>query len=614
MTARKEGVDEEENFEDVDDVSESKFEDLDLSAASPDSFHHEDTLVTPRPKSQTPPIVTDLRSTETFVEVKSPSSPGALDALLSPTRTEHSARESVAASDITDDDARFSTVMLSSARQSLADVPEVTEAYGDPSSPVHTLAETATLHDDRRDTLDGSELIRLVHTNRVHKKTASNSTIVSGIVSRAEAEGEGDESTHRASLDGKQRLNEAFGRRQNDEGPEVDWTFWGDVVSDYQAFAASHPEELAKAIERGIPKSLRGMIWQLMSASKDPDLEETYLKLLKDPSPHEKAIYRDLGRTFPHHAFFTEGQGIGQENLFNVLKAYSLYDSSVGYCQGLPFIVAILLLNMPDEEAFCLLVRLMHSYDLRGHFLPEMPKLQQRMYDRLVEELLPVLHIHFIRQGVKSSMYCSQWFLTMFSYKFPLSVVFRIYDNVLASGVEAMFSFSLMLLAKNEETLLSLKFDQLLVFLNNNMLDVYKVVDASNDFDGVEYDINQFVQDAVSMNITPFMLDQYATEYTELVRTRDAHAIEMDNLRNTNRTLQAQVNSLEKNLAQLNTEHVNVLNELVMARLRHEELESELVRYKLLYAEAMHESEDAQSNQRLSRMSLFSRRTSSNTS
>lgn len=35
--------------------------------------------------------------------------------------------------------------------------------------------------------------------------------------------------------------------------------------------------------------------------------------------------------------------------------------------------------QMPDEEAFCLLVRLMHSYDLRGHFLPEMPKLQLRL-------------------------------------------------------------------------------------------------------------------------------------------------------------------------------------------------------------------------------------------
>ncbi len=37
------------------------------------------------------------------------------------------------------------------------------------------------------------------------------------------------------------------------------------------------------------------------------------------------------------------------------------YDPEVGYTQGLAFIVAALLLNMPDEEAFCVLVRLMES-------------------------------------------------------------------------------------------------------------------------------------------------------------------------------------------------------------------------------------------------------------
>ena len=132
-------------------------------------------------------------------------------------------------------------------------------------------------------------------------------------------------------------------------------------------------------------------------------------------------VFRLTGvRTFPHHAFFTDGHGIGQENLFNVLKAYSLQDPAVGYCQGLPFVAAVLLLNMPDEEAYSLLVRLMHSYDLRGHFLPEMPKLQLRLFqfERLVEECLPVLHVHFLRQGVKSSMFCSQWFLTLFSYRY----------------------------------------------------------------------------------------------------------------------------------------------------------------------------------------------------
>ena len=100
--------------------------------------------------------------------------------------------------------------------------------------------------------------------------------------------------------------------------------FWGAVMSDYQAYATENPEELARAIENGIPRALRGMVWQMMAASKDPDVEKLYLTMIKETSPHEKAITRDLGRTFPHHTFFTAAEGLGQENLFNVLKAYSL--------------------------------------------------------------------------------------------------------------------------------------------------------------------------------------------------------------------------------------------------------------------------------------------------
>ena len=33
---------------------------------------------------------------------------------------------------------------------------------------------------------------------------------------------------------------------------------------DYQGFASENPEQLARAIEKGIPSNLRGMVWQLM--------------------------------------------------------------------------------------------------------------------------------------------------------------------------------------------------------------------------------------------------------------------------------------------------------------------------------------------------------------
>ncbi|KAI0298609.1 rab-GTPase-TBC domain-containing protein [Russula brevipes] len=397
----------------------------------------------------------------------------------------------------------------------------------------------------------------------------------------------------RRSLNGQQKLQEVFERAQRDskdlEGDvtNVDWAFWGSVMSDYQGFASENSEQVARAIERGIPSKLRGMVWQLMSASKDPQMEAAYLQLLKESSPHEKAITRDLGRTFPQHEFFTDGHGIGQENLFNVLKAYS-----IGVCQGLPFVVAVLLLNMPDEEAFCLLVRLMYTYDLRGHSFPRCPSYNCAFdlfsliegpftqFDRLIEELLPVLHVHFLRQG------------------FPLEIVFRIFDNCLANGIEAILGFALSLLQKNEAELLSLKFDELVAFLNTGVIDTYK--NSAEEGGKPTYRADDFVKDTMSLRITPFMLDSYNHEYYEMIRVRDAHAAEMDALRNHNR----QFNMLEVSLAALNEEHVGVLNELVRSRLQNEELEGELVRYKLLYAEAVHQTEDAMSSHRLSSTSV----------
>lgn len=57
----------------------------------------------------------------------------------------------------------------------------------------------------------------------------------------------------------------------------------------------------------------------------------------------------------------------------------------------------------------------------------------------------------------------------------------------------------------------------------------------------IVYRVDEFVQDAVSLKITPFMLDSYAQEYAEIVRKRDAHMAEMDALRTSNRNLSAQV-------------------------------------------------------------------------
>ncbi|CAG8634556.1 4865_t:CDS:2, partial [Cetraspora pellucida] len=159
-----------------------------------------------------------------------------------------------------------------------------------------------------------------------------------------------DPKARRMSLQGMAEIKASFERVHSEAveanvEDDIDWDFWGQIVSDYETVARSQPSKLSKMIQKGIPQALRGMIWQLMSKSKDTELESTYAQLLKETSPHEKMILRDLNRTFPKHEYFQDQDGIGQEGLFNVVKAYSLYDKEVGYCQGISFIVGPLLLQ-----------------------------------------------------------------------------------------------------------------------------------------------------------------------------------------------------------------------------------------------------------------------------
>ena len=54
----------------------------------------------------------------------------------------------------------------------------------------------------------------------------------------------------------------------------------------------------------------------------------------------------DADRTFPHHPYFKKSSGRGQTALYNVLKAYSVLDKEVGYCQGLGFIAGLFVIHV----------------------------------------------------------------------------------------------------------------------------------------------------------------------------------------------------------------------------------------------------------------------------
>jgi hypothetical protein len=102
---------------------------------------------------------------------------------------------------------------------------------------------------------------------------------------------------------------------------------------------------VAKTRAAPIPPHLRAQVWCRMCGVDANQLTEYYQHLVSQSSPVEKIIERDIGRTFPQSDMFKEEGGIGQQSLFRVLKVYSLYDTEVGYCQGLSFCVGPLLMQ-----------------------------------------------------------------------------------------------------------------------------------------------------------------------------------------------------------------------------------------------------------------------------
>ncbi|KAI9517458.1 hypothetical protein NQZ68_004675 [Dissostichus eleginoides] len=128
--------------------------------------------------------------------------------------------------------------------------------------------------------------------------------------------------------------------------------------------------------------------------------------------------------------------------------AYSVYDEEIGYCQGQSFLAAVLLLHMPEEQAFCVLVKIMYEYGLRALYKNNFEDLHCKFYqlERLMQEQLPDLWSHFQELNLEAHMYASQWFLTLFTAKFPLCMVFHITDLLLCEGLNIIFNVALALL------------------------------------------------------------------------------------------------------------------------------------------------------------------------
>ncbi|XP_061420401.1 USP6 N-terminal-like protein isoform X3 [Lethenteron reissneri] len=237
-------------------------------------------------------------------------------------------------------------------------------------------------------------------------------------------------------------------------------------------------DKLSRRVYKGVPLQLRGKLWLLLlevarAHSDNKGVYERMRRQARERSPDLRQIDLDVNRTFRNHIMFRERYGVKQQELFHVLAAYSVYNSDVGYCQGMSQVGALLLMFLGEEDAFWALVRLMSSnrHTMQGLFMPGFPKLLrfQEHHDRILKKLLPKLKKHLDSEEMYTTLYSTKWFLQCFLDRTPFTLALRLWDAYILEGDRVMTAMAYTTLKLHKKRLMTMGMEDLMEYLQDSL-------------------------------------------------------------------------------------------------------------------------------------------------
>uniref|UniRef100_A0A8C6TBB0 TBC1 domain family, member 10b n=1 Tax=Neogobius melanostomus TaxID=47308 RepID=A0A8C6TBB0_9GOBI len=181
---------------------------------------------------------------------------------------------------------------------------------------------------------------------------------------------------------------------------------WLDMFNHWDKWVKHRFQKVKLRCRKGVPSSLRARAWQLLSNSHD--------LLQANPGKFEE-LEREQGEMFAARG------GHGQQDLYRILKAYTVYRPDEGYCQAQAPVAAVLLMHMPAEQAFWCLVQICEKY-------------------------LPGYYSAGLEFKIDPILYMTEWFMCIFSRTLPWASVLRVWDMFFCEGVKIVFRVGLVLL------------------------------------------------------------------------------------------------------------------------------------------------------------------------
>ena len=186
-------------------------------------------------------------------------------------------------------------------------------------------------------------------------------------------------------------------------------------------------------------------IYEILQMTKNNNIEqkskELYENLLK---VHEKSldingdnlrqIKKDINRTYPSTTIFKKERILNK--LKNVLRAYSNYDNTIKYLQGMNFIVGFFLYHCDEYIAFWLFVSLIEDYDLRRLFMNGFPglKLHVTRVELILQKEYSYIWENFQKIGIKVEIFMVEWLFSLFSSLIPLELQIDFYKGFFSKG------------------------------------------------------------------------------------------------------------------------------------------------------------------------------------
>ena len=192
-----------------------------------------------------------------------------------------------------------------------------------------------------------------------------------------------------------------------------------------------------------LPHEKRRDFWFIASGAKREMLNNPgyYSSIIKNfpkgtQSPGESSLKLDITRTFPLLDYFKIEEN--RNKLERILTAFVRRNATIGYSQGLNFIVGRLLMILEDEEkTFWVFVQIIEEY-LPGDFFLLFSGVRKDM--KIIEKIIKK-ELKFFDTNIDICMsnLISRCFISLFSQIIPENILYIIWDAFFIYGEEILY-------------------------------------------------------------------------------------------------------------------------------------------------------------------------------